>query len=231
MSLQLEHLDLNKPGFLLNRNPKTDEKPKIFEDIAEVGLDAIWSLSSAKSGNGTIEIRDNNSDTFWQSDGPQPHLVDIQFAKKQKLSEINIYLSQKLDESYAPKTISIKIGNSLEELVEIQVVDIRHSEGWVVIPLALPSPVLEKIQQAAERDEFDLEEIGESRTHPIQHQIPQLLPQQPQQPHPQGLSQTQISSQSQTDIQLRETLETIKSLSATQHFHRILPKLSFKDIL
>lgn len=26
--------------------------------------------------------RDNNTDTYWQSDGPQPHLVNIQFHKK-----------------------------------------------------------------------------------------------------------------------------------------------------
>ena len=26
--------------------------------------------------------RDNNTETYWQSDGPQPHLVNIQFHKK-----------------------------------------------------------------------------------------------------------------------------------------------------
>lgn len=35
--------------------------------LREVGEDAIWSLSSVKSGNCVEQIRDNNIDTYWQS--------------------------------------------------------------------------------------------------------------------------------------------------------------------
>lgn len=32
----------------------------------EVGDDAVWSLSSAKPGNGVEQLRDGRTDTFWQ---------------------------------------------------------------------------------------------------------------------------------------------------------------------
>ena len=50
--------------------------------LREVGSEAVWSLSTAKPGNGVEQLRDNNSDTYWQSDGAQPHLINIQFHKK-----------------------------------------------------------------------------------------------------------------------------------------------------
>ena len=43
----------------------------------EVGDLAVWTLSSAKHGNGVDQLRDDLITTFWQSDGHQPHLVNI----------------------------------------------------------------------------------------------------------------------------------------------------------
>jgi hypothetical protein len=37
-----------------------------MEATVEVGDDAVFTLSSAKSGNGVEQLRDNNTDTFWQ---------------------------------------------------------------------------------------------------------------------------------------------------------------------
>jgi anaphase-promoting complex subunit 10 len=48
----------------------------------EIGEQAVWTLSSAKQGNGVEQLRDDNVSTFWQSDGAQPHLINIQFMKK-----------------------------------------------------------------------------------------------------------------------------------------------------
>jgi hypothetical protein len=50
--------------------------------IREVGLLAVWTVTSAKPGNGVELLRDGREDTYWQSDGSQPHLVNIQFQKK-----------------------------------------------------------------------------------------------------------------------------------------------------
>lgn len=32
----------------------------------ELGKQAVWSLSTAKPGNGVQQLRDNRLDTFWQ---------------------------------------------------------------------------------------------------------------------------------------------------------------------
>lgn len=51
-------------------------------DVREIGHLAVWTVTSAKPGNGVELLRDGSKDTYWQSDGTQPHLVDIQFQKK-----------------------------------------------------------------------------------------------------------------------------------------------------
>jgi anaphase-promoting complex subunit 10 len=32
----------------------------------EIGNEAVWTLSTAKQGNGVEQLRDLNRDTFWQ---------------------------------------------------------------------------------------------------------------------------------------------------------------------
>jgi Anaphase-promoting complex, subunit 10 (APC10) len=54
----------------------------VGHDLREIGHLAVWTVTSAKPGNGVELLRDGNKDTYWQSDGTQPHLVDIQFQKK-----------------------------------------------------------------------------------------------------------------------------------------------------
>jgi hypothetical protein len=50
--------------------------------VNEIGEDAVWTLSTAKAGNGVQQLRDNNMQTFWQSDGLQPHLITLEFNKQ-----------------------------------------------------------------------------------------------------------------------------------------------------
>jgi anaphase-promoting complex subunit 10 len=102
----------------------------------EIGDEAVWTLSSAKPGNGVEQLRDGNVDTFWQSDGPQPHLVNIQFHRKVRVKEIAIYTDFKLDESYTPARLSIRAGTGLHDLREVQQVTLQEPSGWVMIPLA-----------------------------------------------------------------------------------------------
>jgi len=53
-------------------------------------------------GFGVEQLRDGSLDTYWQSDGPQPHLINIQFRRKMTISDICIYADYKADESYTP---------------------------------------------------------------------------------------------------------------------------------
>lgn len=85
------------------------------------------------------QIRDDNIDTYWQSDGAQPHLINIQFHKKMSIMEVALYLDYGHDESYTPKKISIKAGTTFHDLVEVQVVDLHEPHGWVKLALRHPN--------------------------------------------------------------------------------------------
>ena len=64
-------------------------------------------------GFGVDQLRDGSLDTYWQSDGPQPHLVNIEFRRKTTVQEICIYADFKSDESYTPnRQISFFIGGT-----------------------------------------------------------------------------------------------------------------------
>jgi anaphase-promoting complex subunit 10 len=104
-------------------------------EVREVGGQAVWSLSSCKPGFGVDQLRDNVLDTYWQSDGPQPHLVNIQFRKKTTIKDVCIYADYKLDESYTPNRISVRAGNHFHDLQEVELMDLNEPSGWVVIPL------------------------------------------------------------------------------------------------
>jgi anaphase-promoting complex subunit 10 len=80
-------------------------------------------------------LRDDNLNTFWQSDGVQPHFAIIQFLKKFRINEIWIYLDYKTDESYTPSRISIRGENSFNEMVEIKSVEFEEPVGWFKISL------------------------------------------------------------------------------------------------
>jgi anaphase-promoting complex subunit 10 len=91
--------------------------------IQDISDDAVWSLSSCKGivfiihllflitifysqllleGLGVHQLLDDRSDTYWQSDGLQPHTITIEFQRKTDISFIVIYLDYKADESYTP---------------------------------------------------------------------------------------------------------------------------------
>jgi len=113
-------------------HPLREEKSGL---IREVGGIATWSLSSSKSGYGVEQLRDNCMDTYWQSDGPQPHLVNISFTRKITVKVVCIYVDYTLDESYTPYKISIRAGNSYTDLQEIEQIEMDKPTGWVVISL------------------------------------------------------------------------------------------------
>ncbi|KAF9965166.1 Anaphase-promoting complex subunit 10 [Mortierella alpina] len=105
------------------------------KDKIEIGRLATWSVSSAKAGYGLNLLRDNNLDTYWQSDGPQPHLVNMQFEKKTAVQQVSFYSDYKNDESYTPSRISIRAGTTHHDLKELVCVDVGETTGWLNINL------------------------------------------------------------------------------------------------
>ncbi|VDD76539.1 unnamed protein product [Mesocestoides corti] len=104
---------------------------------------AVWCLSSCKNNHGIDQLLSDSLDTYWQSDGPQPHTVTVQFPQKTAVSEICLYNDYKVDESYTPSRLAIRVGNHVGDLIELTEVELHEPTGWSVIPLLWPngSPV------------------------------------------------------------------------------------------
>ncbi|XP_060600729.1 anaphase-promoting complex subunit 10-like [Ruditapes philippinarum] len=109
-----------------------DEKDGVYR---EVGNQAVWSLSSCKAGFGVEQLRDDSYDSYWQSDGPQPHLVNIQFRRKTTIHDVCIYTDYKADESYTPNRVSIRAGTHFNDLVEVEQIELSEPIGWISVPL------------------------------------------------------------------------------------------------
>ncbi|KAK9993587.1 hypothetical protein SO802_023290 [Lithocarpus litseifolius] len=110
------------------------------DDLREMGKKAAWSVSSCKPGNGVSALRDENLETYWQSDGAQPHLVNIQFQKKVMLQLVVLYVDFKLDESYTPSKISIRAGNGFHNLKEVKTMELDKPSGWIYLSLSGNDP-------------------------------------------------------------------------------------------
>jgi anaphase-promoting complex subunit 10 len=70
--------------------------------IYACGDNQYYSALCFLSGFGVDQLRDDCTDTYWQSDGQLPHLVNIQFRRKTTVHDIYIFTDYKLDESYTP---------------------------------------------------------------------------------------------------------------------------------
>ncbi|OUS43223.1 anaphase-promoting complex, subunit 10/DOC domain-containing protein [Ostreococcus tauri] len=103
-----------------------------------IGGLAVWSVASAKPGNGVEMLRDDDLGTFWQSDGAQPHVVNAQFQHKVEICELAMWCEYKMDESYTPSLISIRAGASCHDLREVRCVELENPNGWVRVRLRGP---------------------------------------------------------------------------------------------
>ena len=80
---------------------------KMTSSLKEIGGESVITISTAKSANGVEQLRDNNIQTFWQSDGTAPHLINIQFTKKVSVCSVCLHMDYSADESYTAKKLSI----------------------------------------------------------------------------------------------------------------------------
>ena len=71
----------------------------------------------------------------FRSDGPAPHSINIQFHKKVSVDEVALYLDYKIDESYTPCQVAIRIGSTLLDLQDIKTWEFPESTGWVCFNL------------------------------------------------------------------------------------------------
>lgn len=83
-------------------------------------------------------LRHPSPTSYWQSDGPQPHLLNIHFFKLVDIERLRVYLDFELDESYTPTKMVFLAGchgASGYGMCEFAVWEADGPRGWVEIPL------------------------------------------------------------------------------------------------
>ena len=106
--------------------------------MRELGADAVFTISSAKPGNGVDQIRDERLDTYWQSDGAAPHYINIHFMEKKEISHICIFCDFNGDESYTIKKVCVRSGTTAHDLIDVTTFELTEPIGWVSVPLKDP---------------------------------------------------------------------------------------------
>lgn len=94
---------------------------------------AFWKASSFKVGNPIANAIDDDPTTFWQSDGVQPHKIDISFSKRVDVVQLALYFCLITDESYTPELIKIYAGFSKSDASLYRTLEIKNVNGWVII--------------------------------------------------------------------------------------------------
>ncbi|KAI0249854.1 anaphase-promoting complex subunit 10, partial [Lactifluus subvellereus] len=102
----------------------------------DIGHLAKWSVSSFKFGFGPECLQDRDPDTFWHSDGPQPHFITVEFPRKMAVQKLSIFLSYKLDDSYTPAALSVRAGTSPGDLQEVRAVTLDRPDGWITFDVS-----------------------------------------------------------------------------------------------
>ncbi|KAJ2785538.1 Anaphase-promoting complex subunit 10 [Coemansia javaensis] len=102
------------------------------QQLPDISRRAQWSVSTSKQGFGAAQLCDGSAETFWQSDGRQPHSISIQFASRQQIHRLSLYMDIDRDESYTPCKVRILSGTSERDMQLIQAADFAaEPRGWV----------------------------------------------------------------------------------------------------
>lgn len=104
-----------------------------WPDISNRGR---WSVSSYKFGFGAECLRDGDPETFWHSDGPQPHFITVEFPRKVAIQKISILLSYPQDDSYTPATLAVRAGTGLSDLQDVRVISLEKPDGWITFDVS-----------------------------------------------------------------------------------------------
>ncbi|CAD0038352.1 unnamed protein product [Aureobasidium pullulans] len=101
--------------------------------LKEISSLASWTVSTSKPGCGVAALRHPSTSLFWQSDGPQPHLLTVHFFKQVAVAHIRIYLDFENDESYTPTRMQFWAGTGLHDLIEFADMQFEQPRGWIPV--------------------------------------------------------------------------------------------------
>ncbi|KJR81959.1 anaphase-promoting complex subunit 10 [Sporothrix schenckii 1099-18] len=104
--------------------------------LKEINNLAHFSVSSHKPGNGVDELLHDDLGKYWQSDGPQPHLLTIHFLRRVEIRAIRFYVDYNQDESYTPTSVVLSAGTGHHDLLEFASLALTTPVGWQDIDLS-----------------------------------------------------------------------------------------------
>jgi anaphase-promoting complex subunit 10 len=116
------------PGAPQTPLPNLDPPPPYLREISTL---ASWTVSSSKPGCSIPQLRHASTSLFWQSDGPQPHYLNIHFFKLVRIVGLRLYLDFEQDESYTPTRIMFLAGSGMNDLQEWGEMKLESPRGWV----------------------------------------------------------------------------------------------------
>ncbi|KAF2168180.1 hypothetical protein M409DRAFT_36467, partial [Zasmidium cellare ATCC 36951] len=99
--------------------------------LKEISSLASWTVSTAKPGNGVAALRSPDTTLYWQSDGPQPHLLSIHFFKLVSIVHMRIFLDFVNDESYTPTKIQFLAGMGVHDIQQFAEMSFEQPTGWI----------------------------------------------------------------------------------------------------
>jgi anaphase-promoting complex subunit 10 len=109
--------------------------------LKEISSLASWTVSTAKPGNGVAALRSPDTSLFWQSDGPQPHLLSIHFFKLVSIVHMRIFLDFQNDESYTPTKIQFLAGMGVHDIQEFAEMSFDRPTGWIDVDFTSIGPI------------------------------------------------------------------------------------------
>lgn len=109
--------------------------------LKEISSLASWTVSTSKPGCGVAALRHPSTSLFWQSDGPQPHLLTVHFFKQVAVAHIRIYLDFENDESYTPTRMQFWAGTGLHDLIEFADMQFEQPRGWIPVDFSQVGPI------------------------------------------------------------------------------------------
>ncbi|KAF1927168.1 galactose-binding like protein [Didymella exigua CBS 183.55] len=107
--------------------PNLEPPPSYLREISTL---ASWTVSSSKPGCSIPQLRHPSPNFFWQSDGPQPHYLNIHFFKLVRIVGLRLYLDFEQDESYTPTRIIFLAGSGMNDLQEWGEMRLESPRGW-----------------------------------------------------------------------------------------------------
>ncbi|KAL1302215.1 hypothetical protein AAFC00_002642 [Neodothiora populina] len=109
--------------------------------LKEISSLASWTVSTSKPGCGVAALRNPDTSLFWQSDGPQPHLLSIHFFKLVSIVHMRIFLDFDNDESYTPTKMQFLAGMGVYDVQEFCEMNFEQPRGWIDVDFSQVGPV------------------------------------------------------------------------------------------